>query len=99
MIVGLFGLVGVTGFVSWVVFREPWVRSHGDPAGPNARHHAEDLRGRRRLVTLRALDRIRDARDAVDAVARSDYFREANVQGVGRVVNPGIDRFSHLQQS
>jgi hypothetical protein len=99
VIAGLLGLVGVTGFVSWVVFHEPWVRSHGDPAGPNAQHHAEELRGRRRLATRRALNRLRDARDAVDAVARSDYFREANAQSIGRVMNPGIDRFSHLQRS
>ena len=99
MILGLLGLMGVTGFVSWVVFHEPWVRSHGDPAGPNAQHHAEELRGRRRLTTRRALDRLRDARDRLDAVARSEYFREANAQGTGRVVNPGIDRFSHLQHS
>jgi hypothetical protein len=96
VIVGLLGLVGVTGFVSWVVFHEPWVRSHGDPAGPNAQHYAEELRGRRRLVTRRVLNRLRDAHDAGDAVARSDYFREANAQGAASAVNPRIDRFSHL---
>jgi len=71
MAVGLVGFMSVMGFVSWVVFREPWVRSRGDPEGPNARHHAEELRARRRLVTRRALDRLRDTRDAFEAVSRA----------------------------
>jgi hypothetical protein len=94
--VGVLGLMSVLSFVTWVVFHEPWVRSHGDPAGPNAQHHAEHLRGQRRLVTCRALDRLRDARDGSDAVASSDYFREANAQL--HIVNPGIDCFRHLQR-
>jgi hypothetical protein len=99
IVAGLLGLVSTMGFVSWVTFRDPWVRSHGDPVGPNAQRHAEHLRGRRRLATRRALDRLRDTRDRSDAVASSDYFREANAQGAGHTVNPGIDCFSHLQRS
>ena len=69
---GLLGVVVVVGFVVWVVFREPWVASRGDPAGPHARHRAEQHRRQQRLVTLRALARLRDARDASDGLARAD---------------------------
>jgi len=70
--VGLIGVVSVVGFVAWVVFRDPWVRNRGDVASPHALQHAEELRSRRRLMTRRALDRLRDARNALDAVALSD---------------------------
>lgn len=72
MAIGLVGFMSVMGFVSWVMFREPWVRSHGDPGGPNAQAHAEEVRQQRRFVTRRALDRLRDARDGLEAVARAD---------------------------
>ena len=74
--VGVLGLVSVVGFVAWVVLRDPWIRSRGAPTHPHAEQyaeqHAEELRSRRRLVTRRALDRLRDARNALDAVALSD---------------------------
>lgn len=98
IVAGVLGLMSTVSFVSWVVFREPWVRSRGDPAGPHAREHAAQLRSRRRLVTRRALDRLRDARDGSDAAASSDYFRDANAHRAGTVVNPGIDCFRHLQR-
>ena len=71
IVVGVLGLIGVVSFFAWVVFREPWLRDRGDPLRPHAHLHAEDLRQRRRVATGRALDRLRDARDALDAVARS----------------------------
>ena len=98
IVVGFLGLMSVVTFVAWVVFHEPWVRSHGDPAGPNARHHADQLRERRQVVTHRALARLRDTRDASDAGASSDYFRDAIAAGACRTVSPGVDHLTHLQR-
>lgn len=99
IVLGFAGLVGVMGFVAWVVFHDPWVRSHGDPAGSNAAHHVEQVQRRRRLVTRQALDRLSAARDRCDAVERSDYLREASAQRAGCVVTPSLNSFSPLQRS